>query len=429
MAQTYSSIQSSKSLNSSRNLLWNPSQSDFPLVQMNQINTTAGGSTPEQDYIFYFPGWNASSKNYGQAILVSNAGQNYRQMGGHKFENQGPKTLSADSHLTYHTGFTFDDILAQDPNFATALASPMTLSFWVKSNVVGTFICELTSHEYMYNDPQTGQMIITRNACSLPYTINVSGAWEYKTLTYPGYTFSYDDMFSNGYLSVNFWLASGSDYKSGGNLNSSGWTNIYDQSGNWPPLPNNNRAVGLTTDFASNTIVSDPNEPWIQDAYWNMVMPQLECSPVATPFSIAPNKTSEKCKNSVWQAPQRAGLPGGVVGDHNNSSYCYFVHPKSMGMFDIGFAQTKSMNHINKDTSFFSWPGPTSAGSQGRVYYEAQNGSTSNQTMEINYIDSFYGYIRSTTAAYNPGLHRAADVKPMDTFLLMNSMNWFNLSK
>ena len=66
MAQTYSSIQNSKSLNPSRNLLWNPSQTSFTFFQQNQFNTTAGGSTPELDSIFLVPGWNASSKNYGQ---------------------------------------------------------------------------------------------------------------------------------------------------------------------------------------------------------------------------------------------------------------------------------------------------------------------------------------------------------------------------
>ena len=425
---TYSSIQSGKSLSPSRNLLWNPSSTTFGIFQSSGFDTTAGGSTPELDSIFLHPGWNASSKNYGQAFIQSQPNQNYKYMGGHMFENQAAVTLSADSHLTYHTGFTFDDILSQDPNFGTALASPMTFSFWVKSNVVGAFICELTTNEYMYFDPVTGNPIQSRNACSLPYTINVANTWEYKTLTYPGYTFSYDDMFQSGYMSVNFWLASGTDYKSGGNLNSSGWTNIYDQSGNWPPLPNNNRAVGLTTDFASNTIVSDPNQPWITNAYWNLVMPQLECSPVATPFSIAPDKTSEKSHKSLYRAPARAGLPGGVMGDHNtNSTYSFFNHPKNMGMFDIGFAQTKSMNHINKDTHLFDWNGLASDKSNGRVVYEAQNGMTSNQYMTVNYID--LDYVRSQTANYNPGLHRGTAVRPFDNFIMMNSMNWFNLSK
>ena len=425
---TYSSIQSGKSLSPSRNLLWNPSSTSMLPFQNNNINTTAGGSTPESDSFFLWPGWNASSKNYGQCGIMSQPNDNYNYMGGHMFENFSTPTISADSHLTYHTGFTFDDILSQDPNFGTALASPMTFSFWVKSNVVGAFICELTTNEYMYFDPVTGNGMQTRNACSLPYTINVANTWEYKTLTYPGYTLSYNDMFQNGYMSVNFWLASGSDYKSGGNLNSSGWTNIFDQSGNWPPLPNNNRAVGLTTDFATNTIVSDPNQPWITNAQWNLVMPQLECSAVATPFSIAPNKNSVESNKSLYRAAQRAGIPGGVVGDHNNNStYSFFNHPKNMGMFDIGYAQTKSMNHINKDTSLFNWNGLSTSGSTGRVVYEAQNGNTSNKTMTVNYID--LDYVRSQSADYNPGLHRATAVRPFDNFLAMNSMNWFNLTK
>ena len=44
---TYSSIQSGKSLSPSRNLLWNPSSTIMGSFQNNNIDTTAGGSTPQ----------------------------------------------------------------------------------------------------------------------------------------------------------------------------------------------------------------------------------------------------------------------------------------------------------------------------------------------------------------------------------------------
>ena len=77
MAQTYSSIQSGKSLNPSRNLLWNPSQNNWGVFQNSGFDTTAGGTTPELDSIFLFPGWNASSKNYGQCGIQNQVSENY----------------------------------------------------------------------------------------------------------------------------------------------------------------------------------------------------------------------------------------------------------------------------------------------------------------------------------------------------------------
>ena len=419
---TYSSIQNSKSLSASRNLLWNPAQQDNPLLTNDFVNTSSGGSTPEVDNAFFFPGWNCSSKNYGQFGISSMSNSGYNNIRPHQFENHSTPTISADSHLTYHTGFTFEDIKNQDPNFGTALASPMTFSFWVKSNVVGAFILELTTNEYMVHNNQTGQITQTRDACSLPYTINVANTWEFKILNFPAYTTSFESMFEGGYMSANFWLVSGTDYKSGGNLNSSGWTNIYDQSGNYPPLPNNNRAVGLTTDFATNTVVSDPNQPWLTNAYWRICMPQLECSAVATPFSVAPNKTTEKCKNSLFQTSSRQPLPGGVMGDYSNSSRAYLVHPKFMGMMDMGFAQTKSFNHFDKDKSIIG----NSGGGGARIYYEAQNGATSSTNININYMS--HDQIRIDSSAHLPGLHRGAMLACYATCLRANSMKFFNLN-
>jgi len=57
----------------------------------------------------------------------------------------------------------------------TANAQPLTLSFWVKSNKIGTYVFEL----YDNNN--------TRHCCKT-YTINVSGTWEYKTITFPADT-------------------------------------------------------------------------------------------------------------------------------------------------------------------------------------------------------------------------------------------------
>jgi hypothetical protein len=54
----------------------------------------------------------------------------------------------------------------------TASAKTFTLSFWVKSNVTGTYIAELVDAD------NTRQV-------SFSYTVLVSGTWEKKTITFP----------------------------------------------------------------------------------------------------------------------------------------------------------------------------------------------------------------------------------------------------
>lgn len=83
----------------------------------------------------------------------------------------------------------------------TASAKPVTLSFWVKSNVPGTYIADIY-------DPTNSRGI------SRSYTISTSD-WEYKTLTFPGDTTG--ALANNNAESLNFrwWLAAGSSYQSG----------------------------------------------------------------------------------------------------------------------------------------------------------------------------------------------------------------------
>ena len=78
--------------------------------------------------------------------------------------------------------------------YATASAKPLTLSFWVKSNVTGDVSVVLNATEI----------------CGQTYTINTSGAWEYKSITFPasatGSLITYDN--TTG-LSVDMWLVAG----------------------------------------------------------------------------------------------------------------------------------------------------------------------------------------------------------------------------
>jgi hypothetical protein len=65
-----------------------------------------------------------------------------------------------------------------DLGFGTANASPVTLSFWVRSSLTGTFGGSFRS----------GAQVGTTRSYPFTYSISSSNTWEYKTITIPGDT-------------------------------------------------------------------------------------------------------------------------------------------------------------------------------------------------------------------------------------------------
>ena len=147
----------------------------------------------------------------------------------------------------------------------TAAAEQLTLSFWVKANVTGTYIAEL------YDADNTRQV-------SKSYTINASGTWEYKTITFAADTtgaFDNDNALSMYLL---FWLGAGSNYNSG-TLQTS-----------WNSVTPANRAVGQVN-LASAT-----------NNYWQVTGVQLEVGATATPFEFKPfAQDLEECQRYYFR--------------------------------------------------------------------------------------------------------------------------------
>ena len=112
----------------------------------------------------------------------------------------------------------------------TSSAVPVTLSFWVKSNLTGNFQVNL-------------QDIDTTNMRHIGATYSISSAntWEKKEITFAGDTSGPLDNDNAASFNVEWWLAAGSTYNSGSVPTS------------WAVGTNANRAAGLNVSIGSST--------------------------------------------------------------------------------------------------------------------------------------------------------------------------------
>ena len=140
----------------------------------------------------------------------------------------------------------------QHLRYATSNAETVTLSFYVKSSITGTFAVG-------FYKPDTSTRIFNKT-----YTIDSANTWEKKTLTFVGDTDSSAGIANdNGQgIWVSWHLAAGSDYDSG------------DATSGWTDYATNKWASGQATDAVVTTA----------GATFQITECQLEVGSQATPF-------------------------------------------------------------------------------------------------------------------------------------------------
>jgi hypothetical protein len=160
----------------------------------------------------------------------------------------------------------------------TSAATQLTLSFWVKSNVTGTYIVMLYDGD-------------NNRSVSKSYTINASATWEKETIVFPADTTGVLDNDANSSLTLRFELADGSNYTSG-TLQTS-WGSYV----------------------AANESVGQVNLASAINNYWQITGVQLEAGSVATPFEFEPFETTlRKCQRYYEKSYDYNTVPGTNTG-------------------------------------------------------------------------------------------------------------------
>jgi hypothetical protein len=196
--------------------------------------------------------------------------------------------LSAGEFLRIYHGIEGQDI--QHFKWGTSSGEKVTISFYVKSSITGTFACSI----YIFD----ANVIMNK-----PYTISSANTWERKTLTFPAYTAGGSKTPANDNsagIYINWGLLAGSSYN----------TLVTD----WTAYGSGESLLGGQT----------ANVGAVNSTTWQITGIQLEVGEQATPFEHRSfGEELALCQRYFWQV-DGAGTEYatmGAGGMYNTSAY------------------------------------------------------------------------------------------------------------
>lgn len=207
-------------------------------------------------------------------------------------------------------------------NFAdNTTTNPITVSFWVRSSVTGTFC---VTQFFQHNDPLEYGTYINE------YTINSANTWEYKTLTFPGFAVGTvrEDNYYNNLTQFRFMLMAG--------------TNKQNTAGQW------NNANSWTTSNQTNLFATN-------GATFDLTGVQAEVGEVATPFEYRSyGEELAMCQRFYWKAdcatPSYQGaykfLGTGGVGKNSNNLTMIIEYPVTMRTYPSISSDSITSSHV-----------------------------------------------------------------------------------
>ena len=241
--------------------------------------------------------------------------------------------------------------------FGTSNAEYITLAFWVKTNITGTYTVEIES-------PDSG-----RHICGT-YTVNSSNTWEKKILSFPGDTTGSITNDNGRGFEIFWWLGAGSEFTSGtlatswasqtaGNRVSSSQANIASSTDNNFWITGVQLEVG---EFDSTTIPSFPFESYA-NSLEKCQRYYFEEGNNAQSFVAGAFNASASPFRYTFMKPMRAA-PSGSIGGSINTDLKLYSAGSDKTLTGVSFAAiTTHGARVEIDSS-----GAFTAGQTGHVY-------------------------------------------------------------